>query len=144
MAEDFSECRGLAAQHPDKLAELQQLWWAEAARNQVLPLNNEPGRYADVRFVRARYVYHPPISPIPEAMAPNLRRRPYRILAALDAGRPGPLDGVIVCHGGHTEGYVFFVKDRRLLPNGRPGPCSETTILKVGVRPAETRPDGQG
>lgn len=114
VAEDFSECRDLATEHPDKLAELQQLWWSEAARNQVLPLNNEPGRYGDVRFVRERYVYHPPISPIPEAMAPNLRRRPYRILAALDAGGDGPLDGVIVCHGSHTGGYALFVKDRRL------------------------------
>ncbi len=114
VAEDFSECRDLATAQPEKLAELQQLWWAEAARNQVLPLNNEPGRYGDVRFVRERYVYHPGISSIPEAMAPNLRRRRYRILAVLDASRAQVMDGVIVCHGSHTGGYALFVKGRRL------------------------------
>ena len=35
---DFSQARDLAGQHPDKLAELKELWWAEAERNRVLPL----------------------------------------------------------------------------------------------------------
>jgi arylsulfatase A-like enzyme len=114
VAEDFSECHDLAATHPDKLAELQARWWQEAERHHVLPLNNEPGRHGDRRFVRDRYVYHPPISTIPEAMAPNLRGRPHQILAALDVPAEGPTDGVIVCHGGHTGGYALYLKDRRL------------------------------
>ncbi len=117
VAADFSECHDLAATHPDKLAELQALWWIEAERNQVLPLNNQPGRFGDRRFVRDRYVYRPGGSSIPEGMAPNLRGRPYQILAALEVPEPtdgGSYDGVIVCHGGHTGGYVLFVKDRRL------------------------------
>jgi arylsulfatase len=115
VAEDFSECHDLAASHPDKLAELQALWWEEAAHNQVLPLNNEPGRHGDRRFVRDRYVYHPGISGIPEAMAPNLRGRPYEIRAALRVPAEGePCDGALVCHGAHTGGYALYVKDRRL------------------------------
>ena len=114
VAEDFSECHDVAAEHPDKLAELQQLWWAEAERNQVLPLNNQPGRFGDRRFVRDRYVYHPDISSIPEAMAPNLRGRRHQILAALDVPATGPTDGVLVCHGGRTGGYALFVHQRRL------------------------------
>ncbi len=43
VAEDFSETTDLAAKEPDKLAELIELWWAEAERNQVLPLTNMPG-----------------------------------------------------------------------------------------------------
>ena len=38
LPEDFSQARDLAAGHPGKLAELQELWWAEAEHNQVLPL----------------------------------------------------------------------------------------------------------
>src|SRR5206468_8620134 len=30
VAEDFSECHDLAAEHPGKLKELQELWWHEA------------------------------------------------------------------------------------------------------------------
>ncbi len=114
VAEDFSECHDLAARHPDKLAELQALWWQEAQRHQVLPLNNQPGRHGDRRFERQRYVYHPGISSIPEAMAPNLRGRAFQVLAALEVPFEGPTDGVIVCHGGHTGGYALYVKGRRL------------------------------
>jgi len=35
---DFTETTDLAAQHPEKLAELQALWWREAANNGALPL----------------------------------------------------------------------------------------------------------
>jgi arylsulfatase A-like enzyme len=38
LPDDFSQARNLAAANPDKLAELQELWWAEAERNRVLPL----------------------------------------------------------------------------------------------------------
>ncbi|MBV9094939.1 MAG: sulfatase-like hydrolase/transferase [Streptosporangiaceae bacterium] len=40
VAEDLSESRDLAARYPDLLAEMIELWWAEAARHQVLPLDN--------------------------------------------------------------------------------------------------------
>ena len=40
MAEDVSESRDLAAELPDKVAELVALWWEEARRNDVLPLDN--------------------------------------------------------------------------------------------------------
>jgi len=42
VAEDFSECRDLAAGYPDKLRELVELWFVEAGRYHVLPLNRRP------------------------------------------------------------------------------------------------------
>lgn len=114
VAEDFSECNDVAADHPQKLAELQALWWSEADRNQVLPLNNQPGRYGDTRHRRDRYVYHAGISSIPESMAPNLRNRPFQIMAALRIDSDAPCDGVIVAHGGHSGGYALYVQGRRL------------------------------
>jgi arylsulfatase len=114
VAEDFSECHDVAAEHPDKLAHLQALWWAEAERNQVLPLNNQPGRFGDHRFRRERHVYHPGISSIPEALAPNLRNRAFQIAATLTIPAEGPCDGVIVGHGGHAGGYALYLLARRL------------------------------
>lgn len=38
VAEDFSESTDLAAQHPERLETLKQLWWREAERNGALPL----------------------------------------------------------------------------------------------------------
>ena len=37
--QDFSQADDLAAQNPEKLKALQDLWWAEAARNDILPLD---------------------------------------------------------------------------------------------------------
>jgi len=122
VAEDFSECHDVAAANPDKIAELDAFWWSEAERNQVLPLNNQPGRFSDTRFRRERYVYHAGISSIPETLAPNLRNRPFQLLAALhvpaagDGGGAagGECDGVLIAHGGHSGGYALYLAGRRL------------------------------
>ena len=114
VANDFSECHDVAAQYPEKLAEMKKLWWEEAERNQVLPLNNQPGRYYDRRFRRDRYVYHAGIGSIPETTAPNLRNRSFHIAAEVTISAGQPCDGVIVCHGGHAGGYALYIKGRRL------------------------------
>ncbi len=114
VAVDFSECHDVAAEFPDKLEELQALWWTEAERNDVLPLNNQPGRFGDRRFRRERYVFQADIGSIPEAMAPNLRNRPFSIAASLTVPDDGDCDGVIVSHGGHSGGYALYIADRRL------------------------------
>jgi len=114
VAGDFSECHDVADTYPDKLAELQALWWSEAERNLVLPLNNQPGRFGDRRLRRDRYVFHPGISSIPETVAPNLRNRHFQIVAALDVPIDGPCDGLLVGHGGHSGGYALYLRGRRL------------------------------
>lgn len=38
VAEDFTETTDLSSQHPDKLSELQELWWSEAEKYGALPL----------------------------------------------------------------------------------------------------------
>jgi arylsulfatase len=73
VADDFAEVRDLAAAKAEMLAELQALWWKEAERNQVLPLNNQPGRFGDQRFARERYVFH--AIGRPDSVAPNLQSR---------------------------------------------------------------------
>ncbi len=116
VAEDFSEVHDLAAQEPEKLAEMQALWWSEAERFGVLPLNNQPGVAGDPRYRRRQYVFHGTAGPIAEAAAPNLKNRPAWVISAdlvpdADGGVP---DGVVVAHGSHAGGYVAYVRDRRL------------------------------
>src|SRR5262249_51019236 len=43
LEDDFSQSNDLAAAHPEKAAELKELFWEEAAKNQVLPLLAEYG-----------------------------------------------------------------------------------------------------
>jgi arylsulfatase A-like enzyme len=113
VAEDFSETVDLAAQEPEHLRALVDLWWIEAERNGALPLNNQPGRHPDRRYRRSRYEYQPGIGVLPAAVAPNLRNRGFRITAELDLPESGG-DGVIMTHGGGAGGYALYVQGGRL------------------------------
>ncbi len=113
LAEDFSESNDLARAHPDKLAELQALWWREAETNQVLPITNQPGRHSDQRYRRDRYEFRPGIGTLPETVAPNLRNRAWTISAPID-NTAGSASGVIAAHGSSACGYALYVKDQTL------------------------------
>ena len=106
------------------------LWWAEAERNQVLPITNMPGLHGDRRHRRNHYEYYAGISSLPDAVAPNLRNRSWQMTADID-NTNGDAAGVIANHGGAAGGYAIYVKDGRL--------CyvdnflgTETTIVRGG------------
>ena len=114
VAEDFSEVDDLAAAHPEKLAELKELWWREAERSRCCRSTTSPGVFGDPRYRRDRYEFRRPGRPAgrgdrPQPQEPVLchRRR------AGAPARPGAT-GVIVAHGGHAGGYALFVEDDRL------------------------------
>jgi arylsulfatase len=112
--DDFAEVDDLAEKEPEQLERMKELWWEEAAKYQVLPLNNQPARFADRRWRRERYELYPGIGPLPEAIAPNLRNRSFTLAAALTVPEDGPVEGTIVAHGSHSGGYAAYLKGRRL------------------------------
>ena len=114
VAEDFSEVDDLAEKEPEQLERMKQRWWEEAAKYQVLPLNNQPGKFPDRRYRRERYELYPGIGPLPESVAPNLRNRGFVMAAALDVPEEGEVDGAIVAQGSHSGGYALYVQGRRL------------------------------
>ena len=88
VAEDFSEVDDLAEKEPEQLEKMKALWWEEAEKYQVLPLNNEPVKFADRRFRRERYELYPGIGPLPEAdRARTCATAAFVIAAALDGAR---------------------------------------------------------
>lgn len=118
LAEDFSETNDLAARDPEKLAAMVALWWQEAAKHNVLPLDD---RFA-ARFVenanrfhgpRTRYVFHAGMGHLPTEVAPDVRGRCYLIeaLATVDPGS----EGVLIAHGDATSGYSLYLQDGRLV-----------------------------
>ena len=113
---DFSECRDLAATHPELRDELVELWWSEARRYHVLPLDDRilerflasrPRPITD----RSTFVYYPGSSRIPGEGAANLMDVSYTITAHVsDVG-----DGVLICHGDRFSGYSLFVHEGHLV-----------------------------
>jgi arylsulfatase len=114
VAEDFSEVHDLAAKHPAELEELKTLWWQQAERFQVLPLNNQPGQFGDPRYIRDRYEFYGQVGPLAEALAPNLKNCSFVITAELTPAPGRTMAGVIVAHGSHAGGYAMFLEDGRL------------------------------
>lgn len=115
---DPSEVHDLAAEHPDKLAEMVERWWEEAERYRVLPVDNRPFS----EFVlerphavppRSRYVYWPMRPQVPEAVAVNVKNRPHTIRAEIEVPREG-VEGVLLAHGSYLGGYALYTLGNRL------------------------------
>jgi arylsulfatase len=116
---DRSESTNLAEKYPAKLKALIKAWFEEAKKNKVLPLDDRTaGELLAVERPteekpRNRYIYYPGTSPVPEAVAVNVRGRSYKILADVEITDPD-CSGVIFAHGSRFGGHALFIKDRKL------------------------------
>lgn len=119
LAADRSESNNLAAEEPEKLQELIDAWFAEAERNNVLPLDDRSAaelltteRPAE-EAPRDTYVYFPHTAPVPEGVAVNIRGRSYKILANVEI-TDADATGVLFAHGSRFGGHSLFIKDKKL------------------------------
>jgi arylsulfatase len=120
LAEDFSEGVNLADKHPEKLRELQDLFFAEAARYNVLPLDDRFIERADVTlrpsyfYGRKHVTFYPGMVRLPEGSAPKTHNVSHTI--TVDAEIPaGGAEGVLVCLGGDTAGWSLYVQNGKLV-----------------------------
>jgi arylsulfatase len=120
LSEDFSECADLAQSEPQKLAAMVDLWWAEAERHGVLPLDD---RNATQLFraamrpgmptTRTRFVYRPPLSHIVADACPTAARG---WITRVSLRHPEGLgDGALIARGSRNSGYALYVKGGRVV-----------------------------
>ena len=89
VTKDFSEANDLATKEPKKLRELQELFWIEAAKNNVLPLDNSKidrmnvDNRPSLTRGRALFTYYPGMTRIPEGSAPSILNKSFKIAAEL-------------------------------------------------------------
>jgi len=114
LDDDFSEAHDRAAEEPDRLKSMVDLWWREAERHGVLPLDDRPAA-ATFRAARRhgspasrdRFVYYPPISHVVADACPSAARG-WTLAVELDhAGS----DGALVNRGTINSGFVLYVKE---------------------------------
>ena len=116
LRKDFNLANNIAAENPDKLLEMQELWMAEARENYVLPIGGgllgglDPTQMK--RTTNTEWVMSQGMTRIPEAEAPNLRNGNVRV--DIDATIPGNANGVIFALGGYAGGASLFVVDGQL------------------------------
>lgn len=116
---DRSQCHDLAAEHPEKLSEMVDLWFAEAAKYNGLPLSDlnileTMSRWRPyIAGERQSYTYYPGTADVGIGAVVELRGRSFAVLAEVTVDSDG-VDGVIVKHGGAHGGYVMYVQGHRL------------------------------
>jgi len=112
--EDFSEANDLAKQMPDKLKELQTLFYAEAPKYHVLPLDNDrvmrlnPANRPSLTEGRTSFTYYAGAKRIPEGVAPDMKNKSWSISANVDVPADGG-DGMIATLGGLFDGWALYV-----------------------------------
>lgn len=118
---DRSQCRDLAAEHPEKLSEMVDLWFAEAAKYNGLPLSDLNMLETMTRWrpyiagERDSYVYYPGTADVGMGAVVELRGRSFAVMAEVTVDDDDvDADGVIVKHGGAHGGYVMYVQGHRL------------------------------
>ena len=114
---DFSQSENLAAGNPEKLRELQLLFYTEAARHEVLPIDNsktarlDPAIRPSLTRGRKRFTYGDGMTRIPEGASPNLKNTSFTITADVDVEEKA--SGMIVTQGGLFGGIGLFLRDGR-------------------------------
>ncbi len=112
---DFSECIDLAEAEPARLQQLVDLFWVEAGRYGVLPIQASSNRLFSGRRTagtprdRERFVYYPPTPRIPPDAAPSLGSRNWRLRAEIERGAGHC--GVLLAFGTVNNGLVLFIDD---------------------------------
>ncbi|MBZ0159311.1 MAG: arylsulfatase [bacterium] len=154
LTRDFSQSDDLAAKHPRKLEELQQAFWVEAEKYQVLPLDDRlaerfnPVLRPSVIEGRTVFTYYSGARIADSSAAPT-QNRSHTITAYLNIPKGGA-DGVLVAAGGVVGGFSIYVKDGRPIYEYRmtPVPTKVTSAEPLAPGPnvvrMEFRYDGGG
>ncbi len=114
VSEDFSQADNLADKEPQKLRELQDLFWTEAAKYNVLPIDNSRVERFDVSLRpsltrgREEFTYYPGLVRIPEGAAPDLKNKSYQIKAEVEIPKGGA-EGMLITHGGRFAGWGLYL-----------------------------------
>ncbi len=138
LEHDFSEAHDLAADHPELVQPLVERWWAEAGRNQVLPLDDSfIGRA--VAMVppptppRFRTVYRPGGGPISEDAVPPLGGG-FELRADVETGTGDA--GIVCALGDWNNGWAWYLLEGRVVLSfnlfGTPYRFVSTAVIPPG------------
>lgn len=113
VKEDPTEFNDLAAKMPDKLKEMQGLFYSEAKKYNVLPLDNSTlTRWNTPRpsltAGRTEFTYSGELSGVPASAVPDILDKSYTITAEVEIPEGGG-EGMIVTQGGRFGGYGLFL-----------------------------------
>jgi arylsulfatase len=118
VAADVAENHNVAAQNRAKLIEMIGMWYVEAGKYNVMPIDSRGTlRFADERpklaVDRTSYVFYPRTQGVPVNATANILNRPHSITAEVEIPQGGAA-GVLLSQGGNDGGYSLYVQDGKL------------------------------
>ena len=116
-ATDYSQAHDLAAEQPERLATLQRLWLIEAAKYQVLPLDDrgaerlEPTMAGRPTLIHGNsQLFFPGMGRLSENSVVSIKNKSFSVTADIDVPAAGA-NGVIIAQGGRFGGWALYAKD---------------------------------
>ena len=112
LDDDFSESTNLAETHPDKLRELVNMWWAEAGKYDVLPLDDRSVELMSAPpnpgspLLRETFEYFAGTSHVEASTVPPFEYAPEH---RIEADISGEKQGVLLAYGGIASGFVLYL-----------------------------------
>ena len=117
LPDDFTQANDLAAEHPEKLAELKELFWEEAEKHNVLPLMAGFSVFFGIlppMPTITTHTFYGDVENIASGMIPRVYGHSYAIEAELSVPEQGA-EGVIVAEADEMGGFSLWVDDKGLL-----------------------------
>lgn len=113
LDEDWTQSNDVAAQNPDKLKEMEAMFWSEAEKYNVLPLDASIAARLvtprpSVTAGRNVFTYSGEITGTPNGDAPSILNASYDFKAEVTIP-DGEANGMLVTQGGRFAGYGFYV-----------------------------------
>jgi arylsulfatase len=116
LPDDFSQAHNLAADHPEMVRELKDLFWEEAERYKVLPLLATMSTFFGIVPPipqDTKFEFRGDVQNVLSGMIPRIYNRSYSITADLVVPESGA-EGVIVAEADHLGGFTLYVMDGKL------------------------------
>ncbi|HET6713698.1 MAG TPA: arylsulfatase [Actinomycetota bacterium] len=116
LPDDFTQAHDLAAEHPDKVQELKDLFWEEAERYKVLPLLATLSTFFGILppiTEKTTFEFRGDVQNVLSGMIPRIYNHSYVISADLVVPEGGA-EGVIVAESDHLGGFTLYVEDGKL------------------------------
>ena len=147
LDEDWSQAHDLAAEMPDKLAQMREMFAIEAARNSVLPIGGGmwvPIFHPELRIAPPyrEWEFSGEITRMPEVCAPALGNRNNTV--TVDADLPADASGVLYALGGFAGGVTCYLDDGYLCYEYNCFILSRTKIRSTDQTAARAHHDCRG
>lgn len=117
LPDDFSQAHDLAADHPEQLADLKALFWAEAERHRVLPLFGSMSVFFGILPplpTKTRFAFAGGTQNVQKGLIPRIQGRSYAIEATMTVPEGGA-EGVLVANADFIGGWALWIDDQGLL-----------------------------